>query len=80
MYGYGNDSWIHGSGMFGGAPFMVLIWLIPVVLIVALIVYMTRSPGINSDANTALDILNRRYARGEIEKDEFDQRKRDIGS
>ena len=80
MYGYGHDAWMHGSGMFGGGPLMFLMWLIPVALLVALIVYVTRRPGAGSDQNSALDILNKRYARGEIAKDEFDRMKRDIGS
>lgn len=79
MYEYGHGSWMHGSGMFGGGPLMILIWLIPVALVVALIVYRTRRPGVGS-GETAVDILKKRYARGEIAKDEFDRMKREIGS
>ena len=80
MYGFEHGAWMHGSGMFGVGPFMILMWLIPVALIVALIVHQTKRPGVGSDENTAIDILKQRYARGEIGKDEFDQRRRDIGS
>lgn len=68
-----------GFGVLGGAP-MVLMWLIPMVLLVALIVYLTKSSGTDPTGKTALDILKERYARGDIRKDEFDQMKRDIGS
>ena len=79
MYGSDYGSWMHGSGMFGGGFAMILMWLIPIALVVALIVFLTKRPGFNSGEKTALDILKERYARGEIGKDEFDQRKRDIG-
>lgn len=69
----------HGDGMFGGG-LMMLWWLLPLALLVALIVYFvspTRKR--NATEKGALDIVNERYARGEIEKDEFEKKKRDLG-
>lgn len=80
MYGSEYGTWMHGSGMFGGGPLMFLMWLIPVVLVVALVVLFTKRVGPCVAEKTALDILKERYARGEIGKDVFDQMKRDIGS
>ena len=36
--------------------------------------------GYQSQANTSLDILNERYARGEIDSEEYQSRKRDLES
>jgi putative membrane protein len=80
MYGSDYGSWMHGSWMFGGGLSMFLMWLIPVALVVALVVFLTKPSGPGSVEKTALDILKERYARGEIGKDEFDQKKRDIGN
>jgi putative membrane protein len=80
MYGSDHGSWMHGSGMFGGGLSMILMWLIPIAVVVALVVFLTKPSGSGSAEKTALDILKERYARGEIGKDEFNQKKRDIGS
>ncbi len=71
---YGFD---HGGWMFGGGAAMLLWWVLPVVLIVAAI-YVFRRTGQGTREKSALDILKERYARGEIGKDEFEQKKRDI--
>ena len=44
MYGSGDGSWMHGSGMYGGGLDMILMWLVPIVLVVALVVYLTKRP------------------------------------
>lgn len=66
-----------GIGMIG----MVVFWILILVLIVAVI---GRLLGFThgSDkrhAKTALDILRERYAAGEIQREEYEQKKRDIG-
>lgn len=75
MMGYG----------FGWMPFMGMIfWVLILFLIVAAVMAFAR-PG-NTDSRTdstqrrptALDILEERYARGEINREEYLQKKQDI--
>ena len=69
----------YGWGMgFGGGLFMILFWIlviIGVVLIIKLVMRRTKEGG---GPETALDVLNKRYAKGEISKDEFEEKKKDI--
>ena len=71
--GFGNWGW--GGGMGLG---MVLFWG----ALIAVIVLVVRSLGNDAVARggdkTPLQILKERYARGEIGKDEFEQKQRDL--
>lgn len=55
---------------------MALVWLIPI-LLVAGIVYALRGRNGPPD-RSALDILETRYARGEIDREEFLKRRADL--
>ncbi len=77
MWGY---SGFGGGGMGIG---MLLFWG----LIIAGIVVLVRGFGGGSGAGeprlrerTPLEILGQRYAKGEIDKGEFDQKRRDLGA
>ena len=77
MYGFDHGGWMYGVGGF----MMLLWWLVPIALVVALAVYLVKpSGGRSTTEKNALDILKERYARGEIGKDEFEQKKRDLSS
>ena len=58
-------------------------WLI-VLVIVGVVIYFllqtskSKSPE-GANLETPLDILKKRYAKGEIDKDEFEQKKKDLG-
>ena len=76
----GSMGWGWGWGMLGAAH-MVLWWVLIVLGIVVLAKWLFagtprgREPG----GDRALEVLRERYARGEIEKKEFEERKRDLG-
>ncbi len=60
-----------------GVLFMVLFW----VFVIAGVVYLIRwlmSQGLTSRPESSLDILKKRYARGEISKEQFDEMKQDL--
>lgn len=56
---------------------MMLWWLIPIALIVWLLV-RPRQNDSNRSAPTPLVILDERYARGEIDRDEYQSRRADL--
>ena len=67
-------------GMGFGWIFMALVWGLIIVGIVVLVKWlMSQSAGEkNRRDKTALEILQERYARGEIEREEYEQKKRDL--
>jgi len=78
----GYDRWPGMMGWGGGMgwpwPMMFIFWIV----VIAGIVYFVRSAsagrGRGSSVESALDILKKRYAKGEINKDEFEKIKKDI--
>lgn len=82
-YGYGyGPQW----GMMGGyGGFGMIIWIVVLIAIVALVVWLVRSTASSGmhhlppRRSSGLDVLEERYARGEINRDEYLQKKKDIG-
>lgn len=77
-----------GGGWFGGI-FMILFWILLIVGLVFLIRWLIHSTrgeagggrpfgGDSYSSSRALDILRERYARGEIDKQEFEEKKKDL--
>ena len=78
--------WGMGGGWSGGAfgmIFMLVFWALIIVGIVLVVKWFVEQGrrGSASDAGgeSALGILKKRYARGEIGKEEFEAKKRDLG-
>ena len=80
MEGYGFG---HGYGL--GHGFGILFWILILVFVVVAAGFILRGFGVGTRSDTSpskdkspLEILETRYARGEIEHDEFKRRKRDL--
>jgi putative membrane protein len=69
-WGYGNESWV-------GALFMMLMWVAVIVVVILCIRYFAGRAG-TSHQDSALDILKIRYAKGEIDKNEFEDKRKDL--
>lgn len=70
-----------GSGdMFFGGGFMWIFWLLVIVVIVVVAKAMmggnTQPDG--SEKDSALSILEKRYARGEIDREEYQEKRREL--
>jgi len=57
---------------------MLLFWGVVIVALVVVVKWIAGSTSAASE-RTPLETLKERYARGEIDKDEFEQKKRDLG-
>jgi putative membrane protein len=73
-----------GSMAFGGGIGMLIFWALVIGAVIVLVRWLsakssaTDVPGTRRES--PLDILRERYARGEIDKEEFEQRRRDLGA
>ncbi len=76
MHDWGSMSW-----GWGGMLFQLLFWLVIIFLIVWGVKQLAgRSQNSNqlTRKDNALEILRERYAKGEIDKQEFEAKKRDL--
>jgi len=76
----GGNPMMGGWGGFGvmGWLSMFLFWILLILGVVALIRYLGGSRKRSDESRSPLDILKERYARGEIDKKEFEEKKKDL--
>ncbi|OGE82940.1 MAG: electron transporter RnfE [Candidatus Doudnabacteria bacterium RIFCSPHIGHO2_01_FULL_49_9] len=75
---FGNYGNMFGWG-FGGGIMMFVFWTVVILIIVWAIKEFRGSNSEKSTrSNSALDILKERYAKGEIDKKEFEEKKKDL--
>ncbi len=83
------DGWGMGPGMMGGwgmgwfgGIFMIVFWILILVGLVFVIRWLVQTTSNKENSgqsgSRAIDILKERYARGEIEKAQFEAMKRDL--
>jgi putative membrane protein len=73
--------WGHMMGYWYGGGLMWLIILALIGVGIYFLIQASKSKSSdNSTMETPLDILKKRYARGEIDKEEFEQKKKDLES
>lgn len=88
MYGPYDHGWMFGGGgMLIGGLWMLLMWGVPLLVILALLKYLfakPRGPGERVDkpqqpqTASALDLLKEAYARGDISREEYLQKRDDL--
>jgi putative membrane protein len=73
---------MYDGHMFGlGGGFMWLFWILIIVAIVLTVIAVSGSRGSYKDKEkSALDIIKERYASGEIDQEEFEQKRKDLDS
>jgi putative membrane protein len=78
-YGRMMDGWDRAGGYGYGGMFMWIILLILIGLLVYFFMQTQKTKGQTpTQVESHLDILKKRYAKGEINKEDFDRMKRDL--
>jgi putative membrane protein len=85
-YGYGPQWGMMGGWGYGYGPAHIIVWVIILIAIVTLVIWLVRlltGPAthhhLQSRRSAGLEVLEERYACSEINRDEYLQKKKDIG-
>ena len=66
-------------GMGGGMIFMALFWVVIIVGVIYLIKLLADKSRNGTQTESAEEILKKRFAKGEISQEEFEEIKKDLG-
>ncbi|MDP2681464.1 MAG: SHOCT domain-containing protein [Deltaproteobacteria bacterium] len=75
------DGSVMGGGMGFWSLFGMIFWIVLIAGIILLTIWVIQRAaggGTGKAEESALEILKKRYTRGEISKEEFEEKKRDI--
>lgn len=82
MWGYGDNYMMHGGYWGFGWIFTLIFWVIIIMAIVWAVKHLVAGGGPHglhmSGEDPAMQILKERYAKGEIGKEEFEAKKKDL--
>jgi putative membrane protein len=67
-YGINSGMWI----------LWFIFWILIIVGLILLIKYLWEGAGVKGAHESGLEILKKRYAKGEINKEEFEEKKKDL--
>jgi len=70
----------YGYGMMSGGMWILgfIFWILILVGLILLIKYLWEGAGSRGAQESALEVLKKRYAKGEISKEEFEEKKKDL--
>ncbi|MEX0890356.1 MAG: SHOCT domain-containing protein [Balneolaceae bacterium] len=68
---------MHDFNFFGGGWMMFFWWFLLITLVVVVVRALLNTNKVSVN-ETPLEILKRRYANGEIDKEEFEERKKNL--
>lgn len=74
---HGTGGMMGSGGMLMGWVFMIL-FLTAIILLIVWLYKQIKAPQAVTQTESPLDILKKRYANGEIDKKEFEEKKRDL--
>ncbi|OIQ87736.1 hypothetical protein GALL_303830 [mine drainage metagenome] len=77
MHYWNGMNWAYGGGFIMWLG-MLLVWLVPLGLVIALVLHLSNQNRSTNESETAIDLLEKAYARGEINRDEFLQKREDL--
>ena len=70
---------MHPFNGFGGGWMMIVWWAVLIVVVAVLVKWIrSEASGTRDSGETALEILRKRYARGEIDREEYEKKKREL--